>query len=138
LCSDQPRNIGSQNLTPDKWHTSIIRRLVRTFKLSNQFNQQSSLSDPKYLSAAEQLNEFIEDVLLAEILQNIVIFFDEIDSILDSARDDFLTTIRSCYNNRADNPEYRRLTFAVLGVAAPSDLIADKNRTLFEMVERLN
>jgi hypothetical protein len=32
-----------------------------------------------------------------------------------------------------DNPEYRRLTFALLGVAAPSDLIADKSRTPFNI-----
>jgi hypothetical protein len=34
-------------------------------------------------------------------------------------------------NKRTENPEYKRLTFALLGVATPSDLISDKNRTPF-------
>jgi hypothetical protein len=37
---------------------------------------------------------------------------------------------RYCYNKRADRADYRRLTFALIGVATPSDLIADKRRTL--------
>lgn len=37
--------------------------------------------------------------------------------------------IRACHNNRADQPEYNRLTFAILGVASPSDLIRDEQHT---------
>jgi hypothetical protein len=37
------------------------------------------------------------------------------------------------YNKRADNPDYRRLTFALMGVATPSGLIADKRRTPFNI-----
>jgi hypothetical protein len=41
--------------------------------------------------------------------------------------------IRACYNQRADYPEYNRLTFTLLGVATPADLIADKTRTPFNI-----
>jgi WD40 repeat protein len=40
--------------------------------------------------------------------------------------DDFFALIRSC-------DEHKRLTFALLGVATPSDLIADKTRTPFNI-----
>jgi hypothetical protein len=45
------------------------------------------------------LSEFVETVLLAEIEQNIVIFIDEIDSILglEFPIDDFFAWIRACY-----------------------------------------
>ena len=63
-----------------------------------------------------------------------VIFIDEIDSILPLAfKDDFFALIRACYNQRADNPVYQRLTFALLGVTTPSDLIQDKTRTPFNV-----
>ncbi|MGB6294803.1 MAG: AAA-like domain-containing protein, partial [Rivularia sp. (in: cyanobacteria)] len=41
--------------------------------------------------------------------------------------------IRSCYEKRNYNPEYRRLTFALVGVATPGDLIGDKRRTPFNI-----
>ena len=41
--------------------------------------------------------------------------------------------IRSFYNRRVDNPEYNRLSFVLLGVATPSDLIQDKTRTPFNI-----
>jgi GAF domain-containing protein len=87
------------------------------------------------LSPVHCLSEFIEQVLLVEISQNIVIFVDEIDSVLslDFATDDFFAWIRACYNQRVDKPEYNRFAFALLGVATPSDLIQDKKRTPFNI-----
>lgn len=41
--------------------------------------------------------------------------------------------MRSCYNQRSHDPRYRRLTFALFGVATPSDLISDKQRTPFNI-----
>ncbi|XHX81253.1 MAG: AAA-like domain-containing protein [Stenomitos frigidus ULC029] len=41
--------------------------------------------------------------------------------------------IRSCYEQRIARPIYDRLTFCLLGVAAPSDLITDKQRTPFNI-----
>jgi hypothetical protein len=84
--------------------------------------------DREMLPPLQRLSEFIEDVLLAEFSQNLVIFIDEIDSIIKiNFKEDFFAFIRACYNQRVDNPEYNRLTFCLLGVATPSDLIGDKN-----------
>jgi len=67
-------------------------------------------------------------VLLASVHQKIVIFIDEIDSMLslNFRTDDFFAFIRAC-------TEYDRLTFALLGVATPSDLIQNKNCTPFNI-----
>ena len=68
-----------------------------------------------------------------------MIFVDEIESILslNFNRDDFFAVIRDCYNKRADKLDYRQLTFALLGVATPSDLMADKRRTPFNIVRAI-
>ncbi|NER83361.1 MAG: hypothetical protein F6K42_28175, partial [Leptolyngbya sp. SIO1D8] len=47
--------------------------------------------------------------------------------------DDFFALIRFCYNRRAVESDYKRLTFAIFGVATPTDLIADKQRTPFNI-----
>lgn len=127
--------IGSQNLTPEQWCTGVVRSLLSSFELSGKFNLQSWWRNQDHLSPVQRLSEFIEEVLLVEISQSIVIFVDEIDSILslNFSSDDFFALIRDCYNQRADKPEYKRLTFTLLGVATPSDLIKDKSRTPFNV-----
>ncbi len=124
--------IGSHNIAPSQWYLGLIRRLARSLgikvKVIKWWNEREGLSP------TQRLGEFIETVLLAEICQPIVIFIDEIDSILKlDLKDDFFALIRACYNERADNSEYQRLTFALLGVATPSDLIQDKTRTPFNI-----
>ena len=73
--------------------------------------------------------------MFAQISKSIVIFIDEIDSVLSLsfATDEFFALIRNCYEKRASKPEYRRLTFALLGVATPSDLIQNENSTPFNI-----
>jgi len=68
-------------------------------------------------------------------LPKLVIFLDEIDSVLglSFSVNDFFALIRSCYNHRSINPTYQRLTFGLFGVATPSDLITDPQRTPFNI-----
>ena len=62
-------------------------------------------------------------------------FIDEIDSILALVVpvDDFFGFIRACYNKRAHNHEYIRLTFALLGVSTPQDLCQYQSSTPFNI-----
>jgi peptidoglycan hydrolase-like protein with peptidoglycan-binding domain len=115
----------------------IVRRLARSF--GTKVKVLKWWQEREGLSPVQRLGEFIEEVLLAEINQTIVIFIDEIDSVLRlDFKDDFFALIRGCYNQRAENPEYQRLTFALLGVATPSDLIQDKSRTPFNVGTAIN
>ena len=125
-------DIGSE--TSDYWYFGIISELVRGGTLSRKVDADSWWQQRQLLSPSQRLSQFIEDVLLTEISQNIVIFIDEIDSILNlSWKDDFFLLIRACYNKRAINPEFERLAFCLLGVATPADLIRDKDRTPFNI-----
>lgn len=121
--------IGTHNITPEQWYADIIMRLARSFRLIPQFNIRQWLAERSNLSAVSNLGEFLQEVLPQWVtIQPLVIFFDEIDSTLSLKfdTDDFFALIRSCH-------ECKRLTFALLGVATPSDLIMDKGRTPFNI-----
>ncbi|MCC2671017.1 MAG: putative Chase2 sensor protein, partial [Armatimonadetes bacterium] len=69
----------------------------------------------------------------------LVIFIDEIDSVLSLpfGTDELFAAIRQCYNRRAEEPLLERLTFCLLGVASPSDLIRDPHTTPFNIGRRV-
>ncbi|AFZ07781.1 WD-40 repeat-containing protein [Oscillatoria nigro-viridis PCC 7112] len=128
--------IGSENITPLQWYKGIVGDLGRSFNLLGKVNLKTWWQEQEEVSLLQRLSQFIEEVLLARFpKERILIFVDEIDSILslDFPVDDFFALIRYCYNQRAINPEYNRITFAIFGVATPSDLTADKKRTPFNI-----
>jgi hypothetical protein len=128
--------IGSENISPEQWYKGIVTELWRGFNLLGKINLKTWWRDFEDLSFLQRLGNFIEDVLLVKLTDDkIVIFIDEIDSILSLyfPIDDFLAWVRFCYNQRYINTEYNRLTFAIFGVATPRDLIADKKRTPFNI-----
>jgi len=119
--------IGS-HVTPSEWYAGVISELLRGFGLSRKVNFSNWWRDRDSLPPLQRLRELIEDVLLEEFPEKLVIFIDEIDSIIKiKFKEDFFAFIRACYNQRVDNPDYNRLTFCLLGVATPSDLIEDRN-----------
>ncbi|NEO98112.1 MAG: ABC transporter substrate-binding protein [Symploca sp. SIO2E9] len=128
---DVSGDIGTTIEQPNQWYDVLVEIIADSFGLDFitwRDNYQS-------LSLLKRLSKFIENFLLAEINHKIVIFVDEIDSVLGLKFkiDDFFTFVRYCYNQRAYNPEYNRLTFALFGVARLSDLIEDKQRTPFNI-----
>ncbi|QSV55197.1 MAG: hypothetical protein HEP80_16245 [Dolichospermum sp. UKL201] len=128
---------GSANITPLQWYSGIINELINTFELNEKCDIDSwwDKYDQESLSAVNFFGNFLRDILLKYVDSNIVIFIDEIDSIisLQFNIDDFFALVRSFYNRRVDNVEYNRLSFVLLGVATPSDLIQDKTRTPFNI-----
>jgi predicted ATPase len=74
-----------------------------------------------------------------ERLTPLVIFIDEIDMVrgLPFSTDEFFAGIRECYNRRTQDPEFERLTFCLLGVASPADLIRDTRTTPFNIGRRI-
>ena len=125
--------IGSQQITPQQWYGGIVQEIIDGFEL--RVDRRSWWRATEDLSPVQRLGAFIDKILLQQIRRNIVIFIDEIDSILslNFSTDDFLTLIHNFYNKRASKPEYRRLTFALLGVATPRELIRARHATPFNI-----
>ena len=127
---------GSRYIKSEQWYAGIVYKLITYFKLANPSDFfRNWWKEKSNITPVGRLEEFIETVLLASIKSNIVIFIDEIDSILSLGfpTDDFFALIRNCYEKRNFNCEYQRLTFALVGVATPGDLIGDKRRTSFNI-----
>jgi WD40 repeat protein len=133
--------LGTKQVNADRWYKGLVVELARVFGLNRQFDLKAWRHELSDLSALQQLSLFIEDILLTKISQpRICIFIEEIDNVksLDFSTDDLFALIRTCYEQRVNNPEYNRLTFCLLGVAAPSDLITNKHRTPFNIGNSIN
>jgi hypothetical protein len=119
------KSLSSPDTPLKKWYAGIMYRIASSLQLTNRFDALKWWNDRELLSPIQRLEIFIERVLLRSLQQNLVIFIDEIDSILNLnfSTSDFFAFIRACYEKRVQRPEYQRLTFAVLGVAAPSELM---------------
>jgi hypothetical protein len=82
---------------------------------------------------------FFENVVLEEVAESVVVFIDEIDTTRNlDFTDDFFTTIRHMHNARAQVPALSRISFVLIGVATPSDLIQDARRTPFNIGHPVN
>jgi chemotaxis protein histidine kinase CheA len=118
---------GVQNVTPEQWYVDLIDNLIESFDLDVDLAQWWAKN--KLYSEVTRFRKFIEEVLLVEVQENIVIFIDEIDSVLSLKfpTDDFFALIRAFHNQRVDNSDYNRLTFCLLGVASE---FVDESRLL--------
>jgi GUN4-like/AAA-like domain len=125
------------DMTLETWYGYIVFNLVKNFKLADPLEFDETWWQGHYcrLNPVQRLEEFFRTVLLTQIQSPIAIFIDEIDSVrsLSFSTDDFFALLRFCHEERPLNPKYNRLTFALLGVATPTDLIADEQRTPFNI-----
>lgn len=125
------------NLTAVQWYRGMLAFIGQQLQLHDEMEQRwRELSD---LGPVQRWIRVLEDVLLKCTSVPIVLFVDEIDCIvsLPFPADEFLGAIRECYNRRTRQPEFRRLSFCLLGVTTPSDLIRDMRNTPFNVGRRI-
>ena len=128
--------IGVQ-LDAAAWYLGLLTTICRQLGLVRQLMQWWQAH--QQLGVTQRLTQFIEDVILTEVSERIVIFVDEIDTTLNlDFTDDFFIAIRSFYLARAEDPEFARLSFVLFGVATPSDLIRNPQRTPFNIGQRVD
>jgi Tol biopolymer transport system component/tetratricopeptide (TPR) repeat protein len=128
---------GSLELTAEQWYLGLIDLIVDQLNLD--VDPVAWWDERALLGPTQQLSQFLRQVVLEQISKPVVIFVDEIGSTFDlDFTDDFFAAIRACYNARASEPAFKRLSFVLLGVANPSDLISDPQRTPFNMGRRVD
>ncbi|NEU84465.1 AAA-like domain-containing protein, partial [Nostoc sp. UIC 10630] len=126
-----------ENVTAEQWYLGFLVELED--QLMFDTNVVSWWQEHEHLGVSQRLTQFFEKVLLAEVEGQVVIFVDEIDSTLSlDFTDDFFIAIRYLYVARATNPEFGRLSFVLMGVATPGDLIRDAKRTPFNIGQRVD
>jgi Tol biopolymer transport system component len=124
--------LGGGISTPEAWFFGFLDELSVQLGLSEDLDawwEAHANHNP-----VQRFSNFLRDVVLGDIQAPIAIFVDEIDSALGMVfTDDFFAAIRAAYNARATHSEFQRLTFILLGVARPADLIRDRNRTPYNV-----
>lgn len=125
-------SLGSANSTAADWYIGLASEIALQLDLESP---DAFWDAHAGLGAVHCWSRYLEEVVLAEVKRKVVIFVDEIDSTLSLpfSRDDFFAALRAFYNRRAERVENEQLTFCLLGVAAPGDLIADPTRTPFNI-----
>lgn len=116
----------------DQFLYGIAWQIIKALKLTVGLDEWWRTRER--LTSTRRFHEFLTDSLLELCGGPIVIFVDEIDSTIGLPfANDFYATIRACYNERASKADLKRLTFVLLGVATPEQLIADPNRAPFDV-----
>src|ERR1051325_2463419 len=126
-----------QNLTAEQWYDGLLSSAGRQLKLEDEL--EDFWLDNERVGPLQRWMRAIREVVLERIKGRVVIFVDEIDAVrsLPFSPDDFLAAIRGCHTRRTEDAELQRLTFCLLGVATPSDLIKDTRTTPFNIGQRI-
>jgi hypothetical protein len=126
-----------QNLSPDQWYGGLLDRAGIQLDLEDELEEFWRAEER--LGPLQRWMAALREVVLTRVPGPVVIFVDEIDVVrgLPFSTDEFFAGIRECYNRRTDDPEFGRLTFCLLGVATPSDLIRDTRLTPFNIGRRI-
>ncbi len=119
-------------LTPNQWYVGLIDEIVEQLDLD--VDAVAWWEQHAHFGPTQRLSRFLRQVVLEAIPDPVVLFVDEIDSTLKlEFTDDFFAAIRAAYNARANDSAYKRLTFVLLGVARPEDLVKDRVRTPYNI-----
>jgi DNA-binding response OmpR family regulator len=149
-----------QNLTPDQWYLGLLSRMGWQLELEEPL-EKFWLTHER-LGPAQRFFRAIREIVLGKLpvvtsqspvdgnqqqttnrarrtTNKLVIFVDELDVVrsLPFRTDEFFAAIREQYNRRAEDPALNQLTFCLLGVATPSDLIQDIRMTPFNIGQRI-
>lgn len=124
-------SLGTADITPKQWYEGLCAQLWLGLDLGAYDQFQAWWASQLDNAPLQQLAACLEHTVQSLPQQSIVIFVDEVDSVLalKFVVDDFFALIRYTYNQRAIDPAWQRLTFALFGVATPSDLIRDRQTT---------
>jgi len=135
-CALDISKIGKDVSGSDEWYYTLVDVIRNDLKLN--IDVPEWWEKEKNITPVYRFFKFMKEIVLQQTSKKITFFFDEIDSVLSLNKtlistDDFFASIRSIYNERADNPEFSRLNFVIIGVASPNELMNDATRTPFNI-----
>jgi tetratricopeptide (TPR) repeat protein len=131
-------SIGASETSAEAWYIGQVKRVAEQLTLGTDYLEW--WRSRRQFSAVQRFTDFMGGVMLPLTApKRVVVFIDEIDTTLSlpGFGDDYFAAIRSLYNARATDARLERLSFVLLGVASPSDLISDAQRTPFNIGTRI-
>jgi len=130
--------VGADFNSMSQFYTAFLNEVFKSLNINDIYADEWWSQNERIGSGAGRFKVALEEIVLKRVEGNVIIFIDEVDYITELkkknfATDDFFAVIRAMMNERADNPTFERLNFVMLGVARPSDLIASKESTPFNI-----
>jgi AAA-like domain len=123
-----------QNLDVEQWYFSMLCHVGEKLGLETEMENYWDANMRR--APLHRFMGALREVYLERKRKPLVMFVDEIDavrSLRQFSADEFFAGIRECFNRRPEDPKLERLTFCLLGVATPSDLIRDERITPFNI-----
>ena len=121
--------IGTQ-VNVEQWYLGLLLEIEDQLKLDTVVEEWWQARGN--VGFTQRLTNFFQHVLLEEVTSPIVVFVDEIDTTLSlDFTDDFFAAIRYLYVARAQDDKFARLSFVLIGVATPGDLIRESKADTF-------
>jgi predicted ATPase/class 3 adenylate cyclase len=119
--------------SPEQWYDGLLLLLGQQLDLEDEL--EKFWMEHEHLAPARRWMAAIREVVLPRYPGRVVIFVDEIDAVrgLHFSPDEFFAAIRDGYEQREHDPVLKKLTFCLLGMSPPSDLIRDAHRTPFDI-----
>jgi hypothetical protein len=150
-----------QQLTLEQWYDGLMVRLGQQLKLEDELDAFWCANDrfgpcQRFFAALRRvalpaLSPAITEGKRSSVQPptaadgpaanrvRLVIFVDELDVVrgLPFSTDEFFAAIRALYNARTEDPLLEQLTFCLLGVATPAELMRDPHTTPFNLGHRI-
>lgn len=119
------------NLTPEQWYDGLSIEICEKLRLEDECEE--FWQSKKQLQPLQRFMTCLREVIMPRRQGPVVIFVDNIDMVLSLlfCADEFFSAIHEWYNRRAQDSEFNRLTFCLLGEVMACDLIHDTSITLF-------
>lgn len=126
-----------QNVNAEQWYGGLLGQIGQQLDLEDEL--LDFWAESMQFGPLQRLMLAIRRVVLPRYVGPVAIFVDEIDAVrgVPFSTDEFFAAIRELYNFRTEDPELERLTFCLLGVASPADLIRDTRLTPFNIGQRI-
>lgn len=128
---------GANQSVQAAWYFGLIEEIASQLELEDP---EAFYEEHARFLPVRRFIMYLYDEVLQKECNHIVIFIDEIDYLrtLPIDTDEFFAAIRAVYNARVEKPAFERLTFCLLGVAAPADLIRNPSITPFNIGQAID
>lgn len=126
-----------ENLTQEQWYFGLLMNLALAFDVETEV--EDYWVEHSRLGYVQRWFTALRAVIMPRVGTSLIVFVDEIDAVrkLPFSVDEFFAAIRECHNRSASHLSEHQITFCLMGVATPSDLIQDIRTTPFNIGRRI-